>query len=178
MSITLPNFSSTSIISSTERQDGVVININEENKKFINYIENKVQPIFYSLINTDDLDLDVMTPAEEILRELLSQNFSATITWFNDFFVSIYNSDKMLLNILKILGNLEEYLVKKFAIVIALSGFSHKNMEIREMSIRAFENWGSIDSLTTLKKQSLSPDWLDEYRLEVIKNIEEDLCLS
>jgi len=174
----LANFSSASTLNSIDSSIHSVVNINEENRKFVDYIETKVQPIFYSLINTDDLDVDMQTPSEKILRELLSKNFSATITWFNNFFVSVYNSDKVLINILKILGNLEESLVKQFAIVIALSGFSHSNIEIREMSLRAFENWGSIDSLTTLKKQSLSPPWLEEYRVEVIRNIEEELCLS
>ena len=55
--------------------------------------------------------------------------------------------------------------------------FIHKSVEVKEMAIRVFENWNTIESYTFLKNCTLTPAWLEDYKNEVLANIEEELCL-
>ena len=67
--------------------------------------------------------------------------------------------------------------MKSFGIVISGSALIHKSVEVKEMAIRVFENWNTIESYTFLKNCSLAPKWLEDYKNDVLANIEEELCL-
>ena len=60
---------------------------------------------------------------------------------------------------------------------MALSALSHKNDEIKELGIRAFESWGSKNSLETLKQISVEATWLKEYLDQVIHDLSTEYVL-
>ena len=89
------------------------------------------------------------------------------------------NSDeKVLIGILRVLEYFNEKVFYPNSYTIALSSLVHKNDEIKEIAIRIFENWASINSYEVLKNVQIETPWLKSYIREVLKDLEEELCLS
>ncbi len=149
----------------------------KSNIEFKKHIENKFQNVFVSTLKNQELEIDYKNQIEFLLEKLFLENEFVTKDWLNEIYVSNYNDTKFLINILKIIGNLDKKLLKSFGIVISGSALVHKNVEVKEMAIRVFENWNTIESYTFLKNCSLVPKWLNDYKNEVLANIEEELCL-
>ena len=149
----------------------------KSNFEFKKHIENKFQHIFVSTLKNQELEIDYKNNIELILEELFLENEYVTKDWLNEIYISNYNDTKFLINILKIIGNLDKKLLKSFGVVISGSALIHKSVEVKEMAIRVFENWNTIESYTFLKNCTLTPRWLDDYKNEVLVNIEEELCL-
>tara|TARA_R110000868_G_scaffold318429_1_gene579167 strand:+ start:594 stop:782 length:189 start_codon:yes stop_codon:yes gene_type:complete len=57
---------------------------------------------------------------------------------------------------------------------MALAALVHKNDEIKELGIRAFENWNSPNSLEVLKNVKIEANWLNEYLTQVIEDLTEE----
>lgn len=55
--------------------------------------------------------------------------------------------------------------------ILALALFSHKDIEVKEFSLKAFENWKAKESVTYLEETTLEVEWLNEYRKSVIAYI-------
>ena len=51
---------------------------------------------------------------------------------------------------------------------------SHKNLEVREFALKAFENWQSKDTLDFLHNISFEQQWMQEYLVKIIRYIEDD----
>jgi len=149
----------------------------KSNIEFKKHIQSKFQNVFVSTLKNHELEIDYKNHIEFLLEELFLENEFVTKDWLNEVYVSNYNDTKFLINILKIIGNLDKQLLKSFGIVISGSALAHKNVEVKEMAIRVFENWNTIESYTFLKNCSLVPKWLNDYKNEVLANIEEELCL-
>ncbi len=147
------------------------------NIKFKKHIESKFQNVFVSTLKNQELEIDYKNHIEFLLEDFFLENEYVTKDWLNEVYVSNYNDTKFLVNILKIIGNLDKQLLKSFGIVISGSALVHKNVEVKEMAIRVFENWNTIESYTFLKNCSLVPKWLNDYKNEVLANIEDELCL-
>lgn len=147
------------------------------NNEFKKYIVEKFQPIFVSTLKSQELEIDYKNHIEYQLEELFKENDFVTKDWLNDVYIENFNDTKFLINILKIIGNFDKKLIASFGIVTAGSALSHKNVEVKEMAVRVFENWYTIQSYTFLKQCSLTPKWLNDYKDEVLLNIEEELCL-
>ncbi len=148
-----------------------------DNAEFKRHLIEKFQPIFVSTLKSQELEIDYKNHIEILLEELFRENEFVTKDWLNDIYISNFNDTKFLVNILKIIGNFDKGLLKSFGIVTSGASLSHKNVEVKEMAVRVFENWNVIESYTFLKNCSLTPKWLDEYKNEVLSNIEEELCL-
>jgi predicted transcriptional regulator len=149
----------------------------KSNLEFKKHIESKFQHIFVSTLKSQELEIDYKNNIEFLLEELFIENEFVAKDWLNEIYISNYNDTKFLINILKIIGNLDKKLLKSFGIVISGSALIHKSVEVKEMAIRVFENWNTVESYTFLKNCTLTPKWLDDYKNEVLVNIEEELCL-
>lgn len=55
---------------------------------------------------------------------------------------------------------------------MATAALIHKDTEVQECAIRAFESWASIESLEVLKNLDIHQGWLKDYLDSVIKDIE------
>ena len=83
---------------------------------------------------------------------------------------------KLILGILHILSHLKYETIKPIGPTIAVAAINHKDIEVRECGIRAFESWGNSHSLSVLKSLKKSgEEWLDEYVAYVIHDLEEEI---
>ncbi|MNE39472.1 hypothetical protein D3C87_1338970 [compost metagenome] len=152
-------------------------NENYINKRRLNYIEDKIEPIFISLLKSEEISLDYSSPAEKLFLELLNENSSITLNWLNSFYVKYFTDEKIHMNILRLIGNLKEEQISSLGILIATSALCNKNVEIKELGMRAFENWGSLNSFNVLSQLDIQQQWLNDYRNQVIKDISKNYGL-
>ncbi|MCG8776513.1 hypothetical protein G1K67_13510 [Tenacibaculum finnmarkense] len=155
-------------------------NIDENllNKKRQEYLNVKVSPILISFLTYEDVDYGVRSEGEKIICEQIEQNSVVALNWINELYIQNFSNEKILVGLLRILGNLDEDDISSIGHVIALASLSHSNTEIKELGVRAFENWSSSKSYSILSNVKVGEKWLQEYINQVIKDLEIDLCLS
>ncbi|MFY7665980.1 hypothetical protein [Flavobacterium sp.] len=135
-------------------------------------------PKFLTLIKEEDFEFGFTSRSEELIRSQLKINALATRNWLNEIFINYFDNEVVLIGLLRVISRFEENIIFPQGQTIALAALSHSNDEIKELGIRSFEKWCSVDSLNILRKLNLNSSWLQEYVNEVITDLEEQLCLS
>lgn len=156
-----------------------IISENEIMENRLIYLKKEVTPIFVSLLKYEDFEFGKKSESIKIIQKELKTNRIATINWLNELYVKYFSKDeKVLIGILRVLEYFDEKVFYPNSYTIALSSLVHKNDEIKEIAIRIFENWASINSYEVLKNVQIETPWLKSYISEVLKDLEEELCLS
>mgnify|MGYP006430458443 CR=1 FL=1 len=149
---------------------------NKLNKVRKTILDKKITREFISLLRYEDFEFGYKTRSETFLEEQLQINELATRNWLNELFIKNYTDDTITIGILRIIGRFEPSIIFPQGQTIALAALTHKNDEIKELGIRAFEHWCSPESLEILKTMDIQAQWLKEYRDDVIADFEEQLC--
>ena len=89
-----------------------------------------------------------------------------------DIYLENSSNEGLLVGLLSIVAHLESRESKTTLTIMAISAFSHKSVQVRECAVRVFEYWAEPDSVNVLSSFELTPAWLDEYRLQVIRDLE------
>lgn len=67
---------------------------------------------------------------------------------------------------------ISKYPISNSGIYIAISSlFSHPNLEVKDFAIKFFENMADENALKTLRSHEIHPQWLDDFRKNVIKDM-------
>jgi len=149
--------------------------INIERESFLRkYITKQ----FIETILEESFEFGIKSKSEKIIEEQLKINALATRNWLNEIFIDYFNDEKIIIGILRIIGRFDESLIFPQGQTMALAALNHKNAEIKELGIRAFENWGSYNSLRILENISINIDWLNEYKNQVVEDLKEELYVS
>jgi len=162
----------TSTIDTTSSSENKINGNREE------YFRKNITPKFLSLIKEEEFEFGFISRSEELIKGQLQINALATRNWLNEIFINHFDDEIVLIGLLRIISRFDENIIFPQGQTIALAVLSHSNDEIKELGIRAFEKWCSVDSLNILKKLNLNSSWLQEYVNEVITDLEEQLCLS
>jgi len=125
----------------------------------------------------EDFEFGFKSRSELVIREQFSINALATRNWLNELFIENFHNEKILLGLLRIIGRFEEEIIFPQGQTMALAALVHESNEIKELGIRAFENWNSLNSLEVLRKISVESKWLQDYLTQVIEDLTEELCL-
>lgn len=149
---------------------------NRLNKARSSTLDKKYSRGFISLLKEEDFEFGYTTRSEKILNEQLAINALATRNWLNEIFIKNFHDHSIIIGILRIIGRFEPSAIFPQGQTIALAALSHTNDEIKELGIRAFEKWCSVESLEILKSLSFDSPWLKEYLEDVISDFEEQLC--
>lgn len=150
---------------------------NKLNKARSSILDKNYTRSFISLLKEEDFEFGYITRSEKLLNEQLKINALAARNWLNEIFIKNYHDQSVIIGILRIIGRFEPLFIFPQGQTIALAALSHSNDEIKELGIRAFEKWCSVESLEVLKSLSPTSSWLQEYIDEVITDFEEQLCL-
>lgn len=151
---------------------------NRLNKTRSSILDKNYTRTFINLLKEEDFEFGYSTRSEDMLNEQLKINALATRNWLNEIFIKNFHDQSVIIGILRIIGRFEPSIIFPQGQTIALAALSHSNDEIKELGIRAFEKWCSLESLEILKSISTNVSWLNEYIDEVIIDFEEQLCLS
>jgi len=149
---------------------------NDINNKREKFLRNKITPELLNFITGEDFEFGFVSRSEKLINEQIEVNDLATRNWLNEIFIENYKSDHILIGLLRIIGRFDQQIIFPQGQTMALAALSHRNNEIKELGIRAFENWASSNSIEILKNAHIELPWLNSYKEEVIADLEEELC--
>lgn len=145
---------------------------NQINESRESALHETVSPRFLRLLRDEEFEFGCQTESEEVISEQLRINALATRNWLNQLFVTHFHDPAIVAGILRLIGRFSEFDIFPQGYTMALSALNHKNKEIQELGIRAFEEWGSAGSLYVLKQLNSDTKWIQDYIDEVIADLE------
>ena len=135
--------------------------------------ENYTKEI-HRIICEQDFEYGFDSPADLFVRELMEQNEAITKEWLNAIYIEQFSDIRVVIGLLQVVSHLQYPEIYPQGPTMALAALSHANSEVRECGIRAFENWGTIESLNILRNVKCTESWMQEYLSQVIKDLEEE----
>jgi hypothetical protein len=126
-------------------------------------------------IELETLEDGYSHPAERIIEDALKRYRSIAVAWIQSIYLKNIKRGTVCAGLLRCIGRLKRDLTKTWGLVMAISGLSHPNMEVREAAVRALEMWGGQEALETLKAYVSIEDvaWLKNYIEQVIQDLSE-----
>lgn len=128
------------------------------------------------LLHEQDFEYGIDTPADELVRKCFYENEAISKEWINHLFVENFNDQTVLIGILRVLSHFDYQEIVPQGPTVALAALANASAEVRECGIRAFENWGNLQSLQILENVNCEEKWLDDYLKQVIADLQEELC--
>ncbi|RPK28356.1 hypothetical protein [Paenibacillus xylanexedens] len=145
------------------------------NTKFFSIRETNA---LLGMLRHETFETGYSTQSEDYVRSLHKEDRNETLMWLNDIFIKQINDPTILVGILHILSHFDYKEVSPIGQTIAIAATAHENIEVKDYGIKAFENWGGIESLRLLKALHYSEKWLQNYVDAVITDLEEELGLD
>ena len=131
------------------------------------------------LIMESDFEYGIESKVDVFIRNQMKQNMLATRSWLNELFLEHFGHPTILIGLLRAISRLSNYEIWPEGQTMALAALSHAHIEVRECGIRAFENWGNLQSLRALqallRNVHVSPAWLEDYLKRVIRDLRKEL---
>jgi len=127
------------------------------------------------LIREEEFEYGLGTKADILVRKKMEQNALATKEWLTTIFIESFTNTRILLGVLIIISRFDYYMIYPEGQLMATAALLHKDPEIQECCVRAFENWGNRHSLRILKNLKVPTKWLQEYINAVIDDLEKEL---
>lgn len=153
------------------------VNENELNNERLKFLKRSATPKFLRIIREENFEFGYQSESEIFIKDLFKTNRLATLKWLNDLFIEHFNDPQIVINILRVMSRLDYKEINSIGMSIALGGLKHTNIEVRENSIRAIEQWGQKDHVGILNSIEINEDWLKEYVEAVIDELESEYVL-
>lgn len=126
----------------------------------------------------DEFEYGFENRADLLVNQQLKQNALATKEWLNKIYVTNFNNPNILVGVLRLIARIEVDDISPVGKTMAIAALTHKNIEVQECGIRAFEAWATSDSIEILKNLKVSPKWLQNYLDKVIANIQQKYAIA
>jgi len=153
------------------------IDENVINKKRALQLEKEFTNKLLHYLREDEFEYGFENRADLLIKNQMKINSLATKEWLNKIYVSNFNNPEILIGILRLVARVNIDEISPEGKTMAIASLSHKNSEVQECGIRAFESWGTLNSLEILRNVRVQTTWLHEYLQKVIKNIELDYAV-
>jgi hypothetical protein len=127
-----------------------------------------------ALIMDEDFEYGFDTKADVLVRSQMQINAWATKSWLNWIFLENLSNIPVLLGVLRVIARFDYSEVCPEGQTMAGMALSHENVEVKECGVRAFESWGTVESLKELEKLKVSTQWLQEYIDEVVSDLRKE----
>lgn len=124
-----------------------------------------------ALIYEEEFEYGIENRIDILIKEQMRKNAIAAKSWLNDVYMSRYSDPNIVLGVLRAVSRLDYDDIYPQGPTMAVAAFSHRDLEIREAGVRAFEAWASPESLSVLQAISLTPRWLQDYVDEVTDDL-------
>jgi len=141
-------------------------------------LQRTVTPSFLQLCREESFEFGFESPSEMLVRTQLKVDPVAARTWLSKLFVERFHDSVAVIGILRVIGRLSEKEIFPDGQTMAGTALSYDNDEVKELGVRAFENWGSKTSWNMLRNIHTGTKWLDDYIEEVVADLSDKLCLS
>ena len=124
-----------------------------------------------SLILNEEFEYGIDTKADAFVRHYMGLNCPLTKEWINTIFVDNFADVFILVGLLRIIARLDYTGIYPQGQTMALAALSHENTEVKECGVRAYESWGTIESLKILENLTVGIQWLQEYIDDVVSDL-------
>jgi len=152
-----------------------IVHIDENyiNQQRLQILKTQYTPQLIQLILESDFEYGIDSKVDPFVLEQMDINSFATMNWINHVFFENIDKPAILIGVLRLISRLPHYYLYSQCLAIAGTALSHENTEVKECGVRAFENWGNLESLHTLEHLSVSPPWLQDYVNRVVGGLRE-----
>ena len=138
----------------------------QEEKRFTNEL--------ISFILNEEFEYGIDTEADVLVRRHMELNPFLTKKWINAIFVENSTDVSVLIGLLRIIARLDYREILPEGQTIAVAALFHENTEVKECGVRAFEGWGTIESLKILQNLTVGIPWLQEYIDDVVSDLRKE----
>jgi hypothetical protein len=145
---------------------------NQINNARLRNFRDHYETEFLALLRTCEFEYGFDSLADAFVETRLRESTFVTMHWLGLLFIEHLDDLAVATGILRVLAHLKYQQVSPQGILIAIAATRHPNHEVQECGVRAFENWGTPDSLKVLEGLTFSEPWIQEYVDQVV----EDLC--
>ena len=143
----------------------------ESRKLFQQFVRRLIQ-----LTRESSFEYGFENELDEFLRACLAQDAATTREWLNQTFFEHFDDTAVAVGLLRAVAHLDYDEVQPQGPAMALAALSHKDVEVRECAIRAFENWGRPETLTLLESIQCQEPWLQDYVTRVVADLRKELA--
>lgn len=144
---------------------------NEERKKQLRQFTGRL----IQLTRESSFEYGFENELDQFLREQLAQNAAVTREWLNEVFIENLDDVAVTVGLLRAIAHLSYDEVRPQGPTMAIAALSHKDVQVRECGIRAFENWESLESLKVLETIECQDTWLQDYAARVVADLRKGL---
>ena len=132
---------------------------------------------FENFLRFEDVPIEYVSPIEREFIKFLKIEKVQTLNLVGQWIIDSFDDSKTLLNIVKILGNVANEFLDGQLLTNLFILLNHRDTEIKECVLRIQEKVMSDVFHNLLSHSHLAPQWIDEYRSELVEmyNEENDL---
>ena len=142
-------------------------------RKVFNDFEN-FKDKFENFLRFEDVPIEYVSPIEREFVGFLKYHKIQTLNLVAQWIIDSYHDPKTLLNIVKILGNVAADFIDSQFITNLCILLHHQDIEVKEYVLRVQEKVMSEIFHKVLSNAHLAPQWIDEYRAELVEMYNEE----
>lgn len=147
-----------------------------EAKRLVKESQRLFKQEFKHRLDNDSLEFGMTSGTEFLVQQWLAKMPDQTKIWLNELYLENISDDKVLIALLKILAHSDETVLYPVSYTLAIAALSHRSIEVKECGVRAFEYWHSETALSAIENTTLTPAWLEEYKIQVVSDIRASLA--
>jgi len=151
---------------------------NSLNSRRLSHFKKTYSDEFLLILREQDFEYGFDSQSDAFIRNLMNENRSVTKEWLNLLYIEYYDKKEIMIGILRVISHIEYAEISPQGPTMALAALPHADAEVRECGIRAFENWGNIESLNVLKNVRCQEGWLQSYVDQIIDELKEELGVN
>lgn len=121
-------------------------------------------------LDNDFFEPGIKSATDHYVEKWLATDSIMTQVETGKVFLANRGNDRRTIGILNVVSHMDKSAFHPMNVMIAVGALSHRSTEIKECAIRAFEYWEDVELIRSLEHHTLTPKWLDDYRLEVISD--------
>lgn len=142
-----------------------LVEFDEENYKLFS------ARLYDTLRNDSFIDGETCSTEIFLLKQFDYLGSKRILDYIMRFYLPNYGNYHMMCGLIHALSHFEYNVVSPQGPILALALFSHRDIEVKEFSLKAFENWKAKESVSCLEATVLENKRLDDYRKAVITYI-------
>lgn len=144
-----------------------------EVRKAVIPAERFIQDLIF-LIQNEEFEYGVDTKADALVRRYIELYPLHTGDWISKAYIEYFTNIPIMVGLLRVIARLDYEEIYPQGQMMAAVALNHKDTEVKDCGVRAFESWGTLDSLRALENLDVSPQWLQEYVERVIFYLREE----
>lgn len=126
------------------------------------------------LFETEYFEYGLYNNADKLVAEYMETDPIQTKEWLNSLLIDNFARPSVLTKLLRILANFDYQDIYPEGPTMAALTLHHRDLEVQECSVRAFESWRSIKSIEILDNLKVADGWLQKYIDKVVMYLKRD----